>query len=139
MAINYAALKQELQNDPQALGYALILATGNHVAIAALMNDPTKGGTLNLPSADCDQVRAQIVASEYATMSANDKAFLNFLLAGRDLYLSNNVKSWVNALPNFTLSKSGAGALFSRPQSRAEALFGQNTIIQYGDIAIALG
>lgn len=137
MAISYTALKTELLTDPQALGYAALGL--NHVAIAALLNDTTKGGTLNLPSADTDQIRAQIVQSEYSALTAQQQAYLNFLLGGNNLYLTTNVKTWFMGLgAGFATSRAAAATLFTRPQSRAEALFGMGTVIQYGDIPIAL-
>ena len=38
MALSYAALKSELQNDPTSLGYAAMLAAGDHAGLAAALN-----------------------------------------------------------------------------------------------------
>jgi len=44
MTITTAALKAEIQGDPQAIGYAAPLAAGNHQAVADLVNALCIGG-----------------------------------------------------------------------------------------------
>lgn len=137
-ASQLAALKAELLGDPQALGYAPLLAVGNHSGLAELLNDTARGGTLQLTSAPADVLRCSITPGDYASLSAADRTFLGFLLGGTDVYLTGTVRVWVNQLANFATSKAAMAAHFSRPQSRAEALLGEGVAVNHGDVGGAL-
>ena len=45
--MNYLALKNEILNDPNNLGYAPLVAAGTDQFVADILNDPSKGGTKN--------------------------------------------------------------------------------------------
>lgn len=139
MSLDLAQLRAELLGDPATLGYPALVTAGNHAGLAALLNDASKGGTLNLAEAPADLLRCVVAPSEYLNLTANERTYLNFLLGGATVYLTTTVKQWVNGLgAGFATSKAAMAARFTRPGSRGELLFGEGTQVQVAEVAAAL-
>lgn len=136
--MDIAALRTELQTDPQALGYAPHVASGNHTALRKLINEPgLSGETITVTSLSVEAIKDAIVYSEMLALNAQQRDTLIFLLQGSQLNLSNNVKqAFADLFGAGTTSRSNLQALATRPASRAEALFDQS--VSLADIGAAL-
>jgi hypothetical protein len=115
-----ATLKSELLNNPLALPYV----TGADEANAVILNDTTRR-TIARPSIDAGTVVASIVMSEFATLTADQKSFLQMLCAAQTVQLTSTLKTQLGLIfPNATTPTTRANiiALQSQPGSRAAEL-----------------
>jgi hypothetical protein len=148
MPINYAALKTELQTDPLNLGYATPLAAGNCTTPASLLNALTGPGaaTITLTSMTNQQFVTAFLPylGNVFTLSAPKQAFYSMIW---DAVLAMSTISFANASVTGLMEQAVTDNLMTSPQataltqrigSRAEVLFGQDTIIAHLDIATAL-
>ena len=135
--INYTALKAEIANDPNGLGYA----GKTDQPVADLMNDPAKGGTITRGAITSQTVIDAVNPNEFAALTALQLQQLQVITSTGNVDVGNtNVQGQLGKL--FTaaaspITRSAIIALASRPASRAEALFGSGTIIQASDVAQA--
>jgi hypothetical protein len=138
-----ATLKAELQNDPQTLGYAALVAANNDVALAALLNDKTKGGSISRVTVTAAELQSCVVAAEYASLTADQKSLWQcILLAAADggVRMSNaNIRAQALAVwAGGTTTRTNLGAMQDRTGSRAEALRGEGASVSFSDVGIAL-
>jgi len=141
MAIDYAALKSEIELDPAGLGYATL--GGNDVGIAALLNQPG-AGSVERVFITAPELQGALDAAEYSAFSA---AFIGrwqaILMATMDALPVNtgNLKQQLLAMfPNSAgtaNSRANLIALQTKNGSRAEVLFGDGTAISAGDVGLA--
>jgi hypothetical protein len=141
--MDYAALKTELQTDPQTVGYAAPLAAGDHVTVAGLLNAvPTAAAdgpyTVNDENIDGGAARAAIPDGELTTITAEEKAKLEWYFGGTTVSNSANVRTFIQGSSLSGTTKTALQTLTERGGSRAENLFGINTRVSHTDIAVAL-
>lgn len=137
--MDYTALKAELVNDPVGLGYAPH-RWGNSSALAALLNAPRAGAAdVWNPGVDTDKLRSRVAKSDYVALSADDRAFLAFLLGGDSLDTSlAQVQTDAGALfPAGSATRTAWLAVARRKPSRAEELWGVGTVIRVSDVDAA--
>lgn len=139
MAINYTALKTEIQTDPKVLGYAPFVASGSDWQIANLLN--TVGASNEKVNQQYVQPRLVvgcIVYTEWATVAVELRQYLQMVL--QDQVDVNNVQvkaAFQAAFAVGSVTRTNITALLNRSASRAEALFGAGTVIAASDVAIA--
>jgi len=140
MAINYAALKTELQTDPTGLGYAGPLGRGETQVVADLLNAVRQGVSIERETVPAYEVWEAIVPSEWAALTANDRQRVQTILSMGEVSVrgTNTRSSFAAAFGAGTSSRTQLAALQNRPGSRAEQLFGTDVVIQSSDITIAL-
>lgn len=140
MAINYAQLKTELQTDPSALGYSALLAAGNHVGVAAVLNLTRAGVTIKRDIIPAHQLFEAITATDYAALTAAEKTRLQIILSmGQVNVRGDNTRAQLAAMFGAgTATRTAVLALIDRQGSRAEQLFGSGVSISAADVALAL-
>ena len=138
MAINYAALKAEVQTDPLALGYATPLAAGNHAALADLLNQVRSGISIDLETVQAWAVFNAIVPAEWAALSAQEKQRIQIILSMGTVSVkgANTRSAFLAAFAAGTTTRTNLAALQTRVGSRAEQLFSQS--VTPADIAQAM-
>ena len=152
MAINYTALKNELQNDPQTYGYAADIAAGNDVALAEKLNkvrDGTDGeAAILVKRADISPVEVLEVVDTRdfkANPSILEGSWFESITQYEMVRLLNEdgsntrVRANLNRLITDTNgSQTRLNAISNRNGSRAEQLFGSGTRLTTDDISRAL-
>jgi hypothetical protein len=142
MPINYTALKSELQNDPQALGYATYISSGADENLAVILN--TVRGTITLlrDSVPRRDVFDAFVPTEVAALSSVQLQALELVMLMDPVnFASANTRTFLaNIFPIATAPTTHANlvALATRNGSRAEQLFGIGTVITNQDVRKAL-
>jgi len=150
--IDYSALKTELQTDPKSLGYAPYLATGNNNALANLLNevhdsssgtgDPEYEVTVN--GVSVRDAMKKIVPSEYAALTEakrdgwRDILVLAQIEGGLIPNTDTDIRSFIQDIWATTTTLANFAELETRDGSRAEALFGADTVIDDDDIVRAM-
>jgi hypothetical protein len=140
MAIDYAALKNELLTDPAGLGYAPLVNSGNDAGIAAALNATRQGIAVNVGVVPAYAVFEAIVPGEWAALSAQEKQRIQTILSmGQvDTTGGNTRAAFQAAFATGSATRSALNALLTRPGSRAESLFGGGARVSDGDVARAL-
>ena len=134
-----AQLKTGLQTDPAGLGYAPLVAAHDAIGLAGLLNDTTKGGTIIRATVTAADLQGCVVPAEYAALSAVQQNAWSAILvaaAGNGVPVSNaNIRAQVTAIWGAaTTTRANCAALQSRPGSRAEALWGDGTVVTDLDV-----
>lgn len=131
MPLNYAQLKTELQTDPLTLGYAALLAAGNHGAVADVLNQ-------SRTAVPAWEVFDAIVPAEWASLTAQEKQRIQTILSMGTVSVhgTNTRNSFLAAFAAGTTTRSNLAALQTRQGSRAEFLFGQP--VTAADVAQAM-
>jgi hypothetical protein len=152
MAIDYPALKTELQTDPKSLGYAPFLAAGNNNALANILNEPrdSSSGTGDPDyEVTVNGVRARdaikaIVPAEYAALTQakrdgwRDILVLAQIEGGLIPNTDTDIRSFIQDIWATTVTLGNLALLETRDGSRAEALFGADTVVDDDDIVMAM-
>ena len=138
------SLHTELTTDPDSIGYAPYVASGDDGTLASMLNAPRTGQTCQSGPLTPQQVLGAITITDLA--SGQDTALLawttliNTMPVGLDL---NNSK--VAAVFNrfFAAGTASYNALLALRTvngcSRAQALFGVSCVIAASDVAAAMG
>jgi len=136
--MNYLALKNEILNDPNNLGYAPLVAAGTDQFVADILNDPSKGGTKNRGVVASFEVVNAIDPAEWVALTAQEKQRLQFITGAGEVDVSNNniVNMFKAMFAAGTVTRAALIALALRPASRAEAL--GLAAVSNSDIAKAL-
>jgi hypothetical protein len=148
--MDYAALKTELTTDPKGIGYATPLAATNDNAVAALINATTGpgSGTITLPSLTHDEFAMLIapvvmaIGGSSAALQATWYPMLNLISGISIVQTTTQNMGMLGALSSAfptQLPASAITAATTRIGSRAEVLWGAGTVIQWQDIATAMG
>jgi len=117
--MDLAALKTEITTDPAAIGYAA--ANGDHEAIAKLLNKPQR--TIDAGSLSSGVLVSCIDKTEFAALTAADKAYLNLFVTAGDVPMTANVRQALRSLfPAGTETRNRINAATRRAGSRAEEL-----------------
>jgi hypothetical protein len=138
--IDYIQLKSELQEDPTSQGYATPLAAGDHVAVAALLNEVDAGIQIDRTQIARREVMEAIVWSEFegATATKRDTVKTLMTLDNFNVNAQNVKDGFLGVFGAGTGTRTNLTAMLNRPGSRAEQLFGEGAQITHTDIAIAL-
>lgn len=144
MPVDIAALRTELDTDPQGLGYAPLIARGSDADIAELLNQRRAGAayvvfddTVNLK----DVIEA-VAPADYVALTAVQIARLQLLFTGGSADCSRvNTRQILNDLFGGASqpTRNAIAAVISRQGSRAEKLFGVRTRIHHLQVAAAFG
>lgn len=138
MAITKAALKSEIQNDPNALGYAPFSAASDWDSIAALLNDRSKGGQINVAVLDARSLVNAVVAAEYNALTQPARDLWRDILtvgATQGVRLNDSgIVALVLAVWSAGTTRTNLVALQKRAGSRCEALFGEATAVNAQDV-----
>ena len=146
MAWTLAQLKSELLNDPSSLGYAALLADTNMPALAAALN--LRRSTISMPRPDVAplEILEAINLSDFLSntntyWSSWFESLTQFPAVrvlktdGSDTRVMSNL---LKLLTNGSASESRVRALAVRDGSRAEQLWGVNTVIGTQDVIDAI-
>jgi len=132
-----AALKSEVENDPTGQDYAAV--AGQTKKILGLLNDPEQNvsnDTINRPTEELDipGIAAVIDEAEFAALSEYDKAWVTmFINRPAEVELKQFQSKFLEVFPNGSATRTAALALREKDASRAEVLFGVNTVISRDD------
>lgn len=148
--MDYAALHTEITTDPLAVGYASPLAAMNDNAVAALLNAVTGVGaaTITLLSLSHDalatliapvtmnlSIASTILQTKWAPMLTLIGGISSFQTTPQNMGMLNALSAdFPTQLPANAIT-----AATTRIGSRAEILFGVNTIIDWQYVAVAMG
>lgn len=146
VVIDYAALKTELQTDPNAYGYAPLIAAGNMQGLADKLNQVRANISIPRPDVAPEEVLEAIRATDLrAATTAVQSAYMQSLLVlpnlrilkgnGTDARVLTNL---MDILTNGSASETRLRALATRTGSRAEQLFGPGAFLSWTDITTAL-
>lgn len=150
MAINYAALKAELQTDQNAYGYAAMIAAGQMQTIADTLNLSRVGISVPRPDVSPQELLEAIKVTDF--IPANNARYHPMLGSyfesitqitpvrilkdnGTDTRVMTNI---MTLLADGSASETRVRALASRRGSRAEQLFGPRTSVSWEDVHKAL-
>jgi hypothetical protein len=148
MSIDYAALKTELQTDPNSYGYAQYITSGQDSVLADMLNLARAAIQLPRPNVPPSELLEAISVDDFIA-SANQTilhgSWLESLLQfqsirilkenGSDTRVMTNI---MKILKNGTASETRVRTLAVRNGSRAEQLFGPGVSITHMDVAQAL-
>lgn len=146
VVIDYAALKTELQTDPNAYGYAPLIAAGNMQGLADKLNQVRAAISIPRPDVTPDEVLEAIRLSDLrSATTAVQSAYMQALLVLPNIrILKENgtdarvLTSLMDILTNGSASETRLRALATRTGSRAEQLFGPGAWLSWSDITTAL-
>lgn len=139
MAIDYAALKSELLNDPTGLGYAPSVSSRNDTALANMLNLVRAGISVFRGVIATYELWGCIVKAEYDALAPGDKQLLQILLGLPFVDSADSGTRTVVAaiFGSATATRAAMIAKASRTGSRAEQLFGTGTLITADDVGRA--
>jgi len=135
------ALKNEMADDPINMDYAA--AAGETQIALSKLNSPAEnvgGGSINRPTEELDipDIAGVIDAAEFALLSEYDKDWVRmFINKPADALLKPYQGKFVSLFAQGSKTLAATLALRSKPASRAEVLFGVNTIITKLDYVAA--
>jgi hypothetical protein len=148
MPINYVQLKTELNTDPNAYGYAPLIAIGNDQGLADMLNLPRAAIVMPRPDVSPLEILEAIKVTDFIASTNQSILYGSWFESvtqypsvrilktdGSDTRLMTNM---MTLLVNGSQSEVRLRALASRPGSRAEQLFGVGTTVAHMDIAQAL-
>lgn len=141
MAIDYAALKTEIQTDPKALGFAALVTAGNDQGIADKLNQVgASGETIGSGVIPTWRIINATDPTEWAALTAQEKQRYQTLTGAGLLDTSNtNVRTaFTSMFAVGTATRTALNGLTTRSAARAEVLFGAGTVITSADVARAL-
>ena len=123
MALDYAALKAEIQNDPAALGYAAHVTSGDDQGIADLLNAPKGGVTVGRGTVAAHEVVDCIDGAEYAALSATAKEYLRMVVSAGTVHLGDGAtRAALKTLFPVGVTRTALIALADKTGSRADEL-----------------
>lgn len=148
MAIDYQQLKTELNIDPNAYGYAPLIAIGNDQGLADMLNLRRAAIVMPRPDVSPLEILEAINVADFIA-SGNQSILWGSWFESITQYptvrvLKENgsdtrvMTNFMKVLVNGSSSETRIRALASRDGSRAEQLFGVNTSVSAMDIAQAL-
>lgn len=146
MAIDYAALANEINADPNAYGYAARAAVGDDQGIADLLNLKRAGITVRRPSVRREELMEAIDTRDLkANPTVLEGSLLESILQSDTVFLANpdntvsRTRQNLNRLlADTNLSQTRLAALANEQGSRAQQLFGYATNVTPSDVAKAL-
>jgi hypothetical protein len=133
---DYQALKTEITTDPKTLGYA----GKSDYDVSVLMNTPgASGETLFKSYTPTEDLVACIVRAEFDALAAAGKTYLQMVFQAHKVKTGDaTLRTQLGTLFAVgTATRTNLTNAASRPASRAEILFGENSYVSDQDIAIA--
>ncbi len=133
---DYQTLKTEIATDPQTLGYA----GQSDYDVSVLMNTPgASGETLFKSYTPTEDLVACIVRAEFDALAAAGKTYLQMVFQAHKVKTGDaTLRTQLGTLfAAGTATRTNLTNAASRPASRAEILFGENSYVSDQDIAIA--
>ncbi len=141
MAIDYVALRNEIQNDPTGIGYAALVTLGADADIAAALNLVRQTISVSVNSLTMAKIFEAIDATEFSALSAANLQRLAIILqqGGSVDVKGSNVRAMLGGIfPGGGPTRTALLAAVSRKGSRAEQLWGSGVSISATDVAVAL-
>lgn len=134
--MDYAVLANELNTDPQTLGYAPFISSGNNTVLRRLLNTPGQSGeSIERDTIPVEWVRDQLVFTEVAALTTAERETLTVLLSGNHLTVNPRTKAAFSQIFGAgTTTRANLVALLNRPASRAEVLFGSGVTVGQRDL-----
>lgn len=147
MAIDYPALRAELETDPNGYGYAPLLAAGADQGLADLLNEERANITVRRPDITAAEVLEAIDNRDFvATPNAAHVAWFGSVTrqesvrlvtdAGVDTRILGGLRRLLDNADTQG-SRARLGAIANRLGSRAEQLFGAGTLVRHEDVTKA--
>jgi hypothetical protein len=139
MAINYTTLRTEVETDPNNYGFAPLRANGDDTQITALLNLVRANISIaKTYMSFADLMNAMVPAlSSVSTAQAGQLQLLG--LSGQVKIGDANTQAYLEGVYTTTANKALLRAQYTRTGSRAEQLFGENTVLSIDDIIQARG
>lgn len=142
--IDLAALKSEIENDPQGLGYAPLMARGSDADVAVLLNTKRAGANYAVfrPDVPLKDVIEAMTSADFTALTAVQASRLQLLFYGgyADMTRANTRRIMQDLFSGASATtRQGILAVVSREGSRAEKLFGAGTEVHHLQIAAAFG
>jgi len=146
MAINYVALKSELNTDPNAYGYAPLITIGNDQGLADMLNLARAAIMMPRPDVSPLEILEAIKVTDfinspnvlYASWFESITQYPSVRILKENGSDTRAMTNFMTILVNGSQSEVRLRALASRSGSRAEQLFGVGTTVAHMDIAQAL-
>ena len=140
MPFSLSGLKSELQADPSGLGYAPLIAGGNHTGCADALNLVRAGISIARDLVQAHEIFEQIVPAEWVSLVATERERINQILSMGWVNVSgaNTRAAFQAAFGAGTTTRANLLAYLTRQGSRAEQLFGSGVQISHDQIAQAL-
>lgn len=133
MGIDFPAMKSEIETDPQALGYSLV----DNALTATLLNDRKVSIQVARGEVPTQEV---IDATVFSELSQATNQRLYIILTSREtIMITPTIISLVKEIfASGTTSRTQLATLQTRDGSRAEELFGVDTVITAKDVNTAI-
>lgn len=136
-------LRDEIENDPQAIGYKNSPASGDwkeDQAVADLLNDPANGAQITRKLVTPAELTASLDLTEFEALSAARRQYLAMLVTGVEV-IDANEPAVLSALTSMFVQGSATRtallAKIQRQGSRAEVLWGEGEVVLAGDVGRA--
>ena len=132
-----AALKSEIETDPQAIGYST--SNGTTALILSMLNDSAKNTTSAKTTRPLDEIKISeastiINSTEFSALNEFQKLWVEMFINRSD---GTDIKDYkvgfLAIFLNGSATRTAAAALQQKDASRAEELFGVNTVITRND------
>lgn len=139
MTVVLQELHDEIENDPQAIGYKTAGAWKGDDVIAALINDPANGAALTRRTVTPQELVAAIDLAEFEALAATRRDYLRVLLAAGDVIDANEAPVFAALVAIFPPGPTRTALLakVNRQGSRAEILWGEGAVIAVNQVAAA--
>lgn len=132
-----AALKSEIDVDPVSIGYGT--ANGTTAIVLSMLNDADKNTTNATTTRPLNEIKISEVSvvinsAEFTALTEFQKLWVEMFINRSD---GTNIKDYkvgfLSIFSNGSATRTAAAALQQKQASRAEELFGVNTIISRND------
>ena len=144
MALTATQLRNHLDTDPDARGYAALITAGDHAALTDLMNAPNFG-TVQDFRFTAEQLHAAIDPAELSALSAPQQTALQILFSViasegvLDASENSPGRNWILLIFGTTsVTVSALSTTAARPGTYAEVRAGVGTVVTIDDIREAL-
>jgi hypothetical protein len=138
--IDLAGLKTEITNDPQALRFAPLVASGAHADIARKLNEIRQVVNVSSGVVPAYEIFECIDPTEFAALSAVLRTYLQMMLSmGHvDLGGPNTKAAFQMMFAPGTATRTALTAKFTRKGSRCEQLWGPGCAVDHVTVSEAL-
>ena len=141
MAFTLQQLHDEIENDPNTIGYKEGAAWKSDGVIAALINDTANGGTIQRQYVSPGEIIEQIALADWNTAEAAERLYLQLLPSLESISTVQNGTEVRNNLISIfdqgSTTRTNLLAIIQRTGSRAEVLWGENVLVTAGDVGRA--
>lgn len=135
------ALHDEIENDPETIGYKDGSAWKSDDVIAGLINDPTNGDTIERRNISPQEIIEQIAIADWLAIDAAERLYIQLLPS---LPVISAVQDGTEVRGNLlsifdagTTTRDNLIAVVQKQGSRAEVLWGEGTVISVSQVAHA--